>query len=142
MTQEISYNINKARLEVEKAKRILINLDNLPTESVKIYIEDLISAMNIIGQVILELERGSVAGNAGFEDLNKDVLNKMKIEGNLHNAYFYLKNMSYKRIEKTKDGIKISNWKNSQVITKNQLKKFLLSIEELISNVTRKAMAS
>lgn len=131
-------NLNKARLEVEKARKILINIDNLPDSSVKVYIENLLSAMNLISQVILESQRGGPAGySTTFEDLNKEILRKMALEEKLYDLYFYLKNMTYKSMHRTDDGVTISSWKSSKTISKERLKSFYDNVESLIMNVAR-----
>lgn len=131
-------NVSKARLELEKARKILINLDSLPDSSVKVYIENLLSAMNLISQVILESQKGGDASiSATFEDLNREVLNKMELEGKLYDLYFYLKNMTFKSMHRTSEGVTISNWKSSTTISKEKLVEFYRDVEKLINNVTR-----
>jgi hypothetical protein len=131
-------NISKSRLELEKAKKILINIDNLPDSSIKVYIENLLSAMNLISQVILESQKGgSTSYSTTFEDINREILNKMKLEEKLYDLYFYLKNMTYKSLHRTADGITIASWKSSKTLSKERLKSFYNEVEKLVTNVTR-----
>jgi hypothetical protein len=135
-------NISKARLELEKAKKILINIDNLPDSSIKIYIENLLSAMNLISQVILESQRGGSSSHfTTFEDINKEVLNKMELEEKLYDMYFYLKNMTYKSMHRTAQGITIASWKSTKTVTKEKLSSFYSAVEKLVNNVTRILLA-
>jgi len=129
-------NIIRARLDLEKAKKILINLDSMPESSVKLYIENLLSAMNLMSQVLLQLQTGSNKPE-GFEDLNREVLNKMKLESKLYDLYFYLKNMTYRQIKKTTEGIEVGTWKASKKISKVELKEFYESVKAFVENVIK-----
>ena len=138
ITERMRINISKSRLELEKAKKILINIDNLPDSSIKVYIENLLSAMNLISQVILESQKGgSTSYSTTFEDINREILNKMKLEEKLYDLYFYLKNMTYKSLHRTADGITIASWKSSKTLSKERLKSFYNEVERLVTNVTR-----
>ena len=139
ITERTRTNLNRARLELEKARKILINLDNLPDSSIKVYIENLLSAMNLVSQVILEFQRGGVSDSyaATFEDVNKEILRKMALEEKLYDFYFYLKNMTLKKLHRTADGITISSWKSSKTFSKEKLKSFYDNVERLVYNVTR-----
>lgn len=137
----IQENINKARLKIEKANKILTSLDTLPANSIKIYIDDLISAMNLISEVIFEIENETESDNSGitFEHLDKAILEKMKIEDKLHNLYFYMRNLTNRNIEKTEEGIRVSNWKTSRTFSKSELKSFLMAVDELFNLVNARA---
>ena len=141
ITERTRTNLNRARLELEKARKILINLDTLPDSSIKVYIENLLSAMNLISQVILESQRGgSKSMSATFEDLNKEVLRKMALEERLYDMYFYLKNMTYKSLHRTENGVTISSWKSSKTFSKDKLKSFYNDVERLVVNVEKVLM--
>ena len=141
ITERTRTNLNRARLELEKARKILINLDTLPDSSIKVYIENLLSAMNLISQVILESQRGgSKSMSATFEDLNKEVLRKMALEERLYDMYFYLKNMTYKSLHRTEAGVTISSWKSSKTFSKEKLKSFYDDVERLVVNVEKVLM--
>ena len=138
ITERIRTNLSKARLELEKAKKILINLETLPDSSIKVYIENLLGAMNLIGQVILESQKVGTSSSAStFEDLNKEVLRKMKLEETLYDLYFYLKNMTYKSLHRTNEGITISSWKSTKTFSKQKLESFYSDVEKLVINVTK-----
>ena len=143
ISERTRINVSRARLELEKARKILINLDSLPDSSVKVYVENLLSAMNLISQVILESQKaGDSSVSATFEDLNKEVLNKMALEEKLYDLYFYLKNLTYKNMQRTSDGVMISSWKNSTTLSRERLVSFYQDVEKLINNVTRLIVSS
>src|SRR3989304_1645198 len=132
ISERTRINVSRARLELEKARKILINLDSLPDSSVKVYVENLLSAMNLISQVILESQKaGDSSVSATFEDLNKEVLNKMALEEKLYDLYFYLKNLTYKNMQRTSDGVMISSWKNSTTLSRERLVSFYQDVEKL-----------
>ncbi|MBR9679307.1 MAG: hypothetical protein GON13_03495 [Nanoarchaeota archaeon] len=134
-------NLNRSRLELEKARKILINLDTLPDSSIKVYIENLLSAMNLISPVILESQRGdSASTSTTFEDLSKEILRKVALEERLYDMYFYLKNMTYKSLYRTDKGVIISNWKSSKTFSKDKLKSFYDDVEKLVVNIERVIM--
>jgi len=101
--------INKALIQIEKAKRILDNLNHLPSSNAKTLIEDAITAIELC------------------YDKEKE---------NIHELYYTLKDMTHKKIEKSEKGIRISNWKINKEVAKEDLEKLLYEIEEFIKRIT------
>ncbi|PIN99659.1 hypothetical protein COT72_05265 [archaeon CG10_big_fil_rev_8_21_14_0_10_43_11] len=138
--QKIRYNLKKARLEVEKARKMLDNFDMLSETSVKQFIENLISAMNALSKVILILEKDlPVSGDETFEDLNQDMFERMEIERKIYDAYYVMRHITRCRIEKIENGVRVSSWKNSKTFSKAELKTFLDWVEMLCDSVAKKA---
>lgn len=125
--------VKRARLELQKAKNLLYNIEEMPQESVKSYIRFLLSAMSLVGEALIEREKSR--SHNPFENLDKALLEKHKLESKLYDLYFYLKNMLYKETEKRGAQVKVKSWKSSKTFDKDDLKEFYRQVESFIERV-------
>lgn len=127
--------LKRARVELQKARNLLFNLKELPRGSVKRYIRFLLSAMNLVGKVLIEQEKKM---GSDFSDLDKALLERHEIEKELYDLYFYLKNMLYKETERRGEQIEVKTWKSSETLTKQDLKGFYKEVDKFIEKVESK----
>lgn len=132
--------IKRARLELQKAKNLLYNLEKMPNESVKSYIRFLLSAMSLVGEALIEKEKGR--GHDPFENLDKTILKKHKLESELYELYFYLKNMLYKQTDKRGSQVQVKSWKSTETLNKTDLKDFYKKVETFIDQSESKITSS
>lgn len=132
--------IKRARLELQKAKNLLYNIQEMPEGSVKQYIRFLLSAMSLVGEALIQREK--TKSHSPFENLDKALLEKHKIESRLYDLYFYLKNMLYKETEKRGAEIQVKSWKNSETFTRADLKQFYKEVEGFIERVESEVTGS
>lgn len=125
--------VKRARIELQKARNLLLNLEEMPKGSVKRYIRFLLSAMSLVGEALIQSEKTRSENPLG--GLDKTLLEKHKLESRLYDLYFYLKNMLHKETERVGDQVQVKSWKSSKTLSKEDLRDFYSEVKDFIEKV-------
>jgi len=132
-------DLKAAQLLVDKSRRIIQHWNNISEVSIVAFLEDLITAMNIVSYMILKLKTNREGtSRMEFDELERDDLTAIGFEEEVYNIFFFISSIKYRNIRKAENGIKITGWKNNKTITIKQLEHYLDIVEKLIKFITRK----